>query len=370
MRIATIITTAGVGGAEVALLRLVEATAKDHEHLVVTLKSGCEIADLPGAGATVIEAGVGAHPAGVIGAAKALSALRRFRPDVLIGNMYHSCIAAAAVRPLLPGRPPMFWIIHHSVDDLADEKPSTRWAIQACGRLARAAAGITFVSGRAAEQHAKLGWPREHIGVIPNGYDPALFSFRPDDRARLRAEWGFGPEDIVVGHFARVHPMKDHANLLEALRLAHERDPRIAAVLCGRDQEHLQVPASLAGRVRLLGVRNDAPQVMSACDIGALSSAFGEAFPNVLVEFQCCERPCVTTDVGDAALIVADPDRVAPTRDAQALADRLLAVAAMPAEARARLGAAGRDRMVENYSIEKVAQTYVRLWSGQVPRAS
>jgi glycosyltransferase involved in cell wall biosynthesis len=120
--------------------------------------------------------------------------------------------------------------------------------------------------------------------------------------------------------------------------------------------------AGLAGAVSLLGVRPDIDRLMPGLDAFALSSAYGEAFPNVLIEAMASGVPCVATDVGESALILADTGLVVPPRDPGALAaalERLLA--ADPAE-RARRGEAARRRVLDHYALTAVADRYLRLY--------
>src|SRR5437762_2367360 len=76
----------------------------------------------------------------------------------------------------------------------------------------------------------------------------------------------------------------------------------------------------LDGRVHLMGCREDIARLTAALDIASSSSAFGEGFSNALGEAMACAVPCVATDVGDAARIVADTGRVVPPRNPEAMA--------------------------------------------------
>jgi glycosyltransferase involved in cell wall biosynthesis len=67
----------------------------------------------------------------------------------------------------------------------------------------------------------------------------------------------------------------------------------------------------------------------NASDVVVLPSSWGEGFPNVLGEAIACGIPCVATDVGDSARIVAESaGKVVPPSDAHALADAVLTVMA------------------------------------------
>jgi glycosyltransferase involved in cell wall biosynthesis len=101
---------------------------------------------------------------------------------------------------------------------------------------------------------------------------------------------------------------------------------------------------------------------MNALDLHVLPSV-GEAFPNVVAEAMACGTPCVVTDVGDAAYIVGDTGWVVPPKDssrlAQAIQDAMLEI---QTSGRETFGIKCRERIQNNFSLEKVADAYIGLW--------
>src|SRR3546814_5117468 len=96
-------------------------------------------------------------------------------------------------------------------------------------------------------------------------------------------------------------------------------------MLAGRDltQDNTSLARQIAttlhpGRFLLLGQRGDVAECLSAMDIFCLHSRT-EGFPNALGEAMCVGLPCITTDVGDARLLLGQRGRVVPAGDVPAL---------------------------------------------------
>jgi glycosyltransferase involved in cell wall biosynthesis len=125
-------------------------------------------------------------------------------------------------------------------------------------------------------------------------------------------------------------------------------------------------------RVLLLGRRLDIQKVMNAIDLHILSSSYGEAFPNVLAEAMACGTPCITTDVGDAALIVGETGWVVPPKDPTALTQAIANAVEechKPGKWDERKIAA-RERINDNFRIQNILETYVREWQDVYSRHS
>jgi glycosyltransferase involved in cell wall biosynthesis len=125
----------------------------------------------------------------------------------------------------------------------------------------------------------------------------------------------------------------------------------------------------LNGHVRLLGERPDVAAVLSSFDIFCLSSTF-EGFPNVLGEAMAMALPCVSTDAGDARVLVGDTAEIVSISDPQAMANALLALARLTPEQRAQRGAAARARVVNHYTVDVMRQQFESVYRSVVQARS
>lgn len=297
--------------------------------------------------------------------------IRLIRPDVVQTWMYHANLLGGMIARTA-GQRNICWGIHHSVLAPGTTARKTILVSQACARLSRSIPRrIICCAEQARLAHVKLGYDPERMAVVPNGYD--LSTFQPDPAAgrALRAEWGLGASESIIGFVSRFHPLKDHANLFHALALMRQSGSRPMCVLVGTgmDQQNAELNEmigrfGLADQIRLLGQRNDIPAVMNALDLHVMSSA-GEAFPNVLAEAMACGTPCVSTDVGDAREIVGDTGRIVPPGDPASLGDAiadLLAERSRP-EWLTRQEAA-RRHISQHFSVGRMVESYQKVWFG------
>jgi len=374
MLIAHIITGLADGGAEAVLYRLCLHDAARDTHVVISLM------DTGKYGPLLATAGIQVYclemPPGKFrfrALATLISLLRRLRPDIAQCQMYHANLFGG-VAAKLAGIKKIFWGIHNSSLEPATSKRSTRIVSSLCALLSGfIPQKIVFCCAKGANIHKGYGYRAKKFIVIANGYD--IQEFRPDDETgkRLRQQLGIGENTFVMAMVARFHPIKDHGNLLRALAMARKslEDFHCLLVGAGITAENSALNAligqfGLGAHISLLGRRNDIPAIMNAIDLAILSSCAEEAFPNVLAEAMACGTPCVTTDVGDAAFIVADTGWVVPPKDAASLAQAILAAQAEaqnPALWQAKKQAA-RERIARYFTIEKMVDAYVALWNG------
>ena len=221
-------------------------------------------------------------------------------------------------------------------------------------------------SFRGRDHYVGRGFPAGKLVVIPNGIDTTYFTPKPDEGLKLRAEWGIGPNEIVIGLAARLDPLKDHETFLRAAAIAAKsrKDLRFVCVGGGveRDSARLESLANglgLENRVVWAGECNDMPAAYGAMDIATCSSIV-EGFPNMVGEAMACGVPCVVTDVGDCARITADTGIVVPPRDPPSLAQAWLQLAARTPAERKALGRRARARIEDEFSVAALGENTLR----------
>lgn len=369
MKIIHIITGLSTGGAERALYNLFHGGLINwFDNHVVSLSNegtvGPQIREL-GVHITTLDMR-GGRPS-LAGLRKLRRVVREFQPDVIQGWMYHGNLVATLACRFASDRTTLVWNIRQSLYDLSHEKPMTRQVIRTNRFLSSAPDVLLYNSFLSREQHEDFGFTSLNGRVIPNGIDMQRFCFSGEARKRVRFELGIPADAQVVGHVARLHPMKDHPAFLRAAAGLVLRYPEAHFLLGGRDVslenntlEQL-IPAQVRDRFHLLGERGDVSELMSAMDIFCQSS-WSEAFPNVLGEAMATGVPCIATDVGDSAIIIGDMGVVVPPQDEGSLAAGIENLLKMSPEERRMLGAGTRARIEANYTLGSIVEQYAALY--------
>lgn len=301
--------------------------------------------------------------------------MRRERPAVVQTWMHHADLVGGVVARLAGVRR-VVWSIH--CREIARSPGESAWKAALLRRLLPLAARvmpsrIVSCSQAAIEDHARIGYPRARMEWIPNGIDTQRFQSSETARRETRERLGLEPESPVLGFVGRFHEMKNLPLLLRAFSLLARRLPEAALVMCGVREEDLDaecraLAAALPrpGRAHWLPFQNDPERLYPAFDVFTLSSRT-EACPMTILEALACGVPCVTTDVGDCALLIEAAGQVTPPADAEALAgawERLLRLAAPERRA---LAASARQRAVAHFTLEHAAAAYMRLYETLTP---
>lgn len=370
IRVTHVIPGLEVGGAEMMLYKLLSASDRERfEPSVISLSDlgplAPRIADLgvPVSALRMARGRLQARPLGRL--ARRLAARR---PDVVHTWMYHADLLGGTMARAT-GRAKVIWGLRGSVDAQLSKR-SSRMAARACTHASRWLPDrVVSCSERLAEMHIELGYDPARMMVIPNGFD--LSRFKPDAelRALSRRELGAYGEVRLVGLVGRYDPQKDHRTFLRAARELAGARADVGFVIAGPGVDsangelaRMIAELQIGERCHLLGALEDPRGVLNSLDVLVCSSAYGEGFPNVIGEAMACRVPCVTTDVGDAARIVANTGRVVGIGDWGALAREVLALLELEPGARDELGALARARIERDFSLPIVARRFEELY--------
>jgi len=295
--------------------------------------------------------------------------LRSVGPHAVVQTwMYHADLIGG-IAAWTAGHRKVIWNIRQTGVELGDISRATRAVVRVCAAFSRRLPRkIICNAGGAIPSHAALGYHTAQFEVIPNGFDTSKFTRDIEGRQALREKWHVADDEILIGMVARFDPQKDHANFVAAAALVASRIPTARFALIGRGilknpelAEHI-ARVGLSSRFVLEDQRSDIPAVMSALDVFCLSSRT-EGFPNVLGEAMACETPAVSTDAGDARMLIGDATLIAQVGNPAALATCILRAATLPASERAELGRRQRSRIESEFNITQVWRTYRALYT-------
>lgn len=368
MKIIHLITGLGTGGAERALSNLLVAGMRDFEDIQVV-----SLTDEGRYGQYMRGLGIPVHALNMqykrqmpLAYFKLRRLVKRCQPDVMHSWMYHANLLCAIAAQW---RLPTVWGVRHSLQDIAREKKKTQLVIRGNASMSRAAGAIVYNSELAKSQHEAVGFCDSHSLVVPNGFDLDRWRPRSGARSEVRSWLGIPDHAPIVGHIARRHPMKDHVGYLRALVDVAYENPSAHFLLVGTGvlRSNVEWGSYLselpAERMHFLGERFDIERLMAAFDILCLSSAWGEAFPNVLGEAMACCVPCISTDVGDSRNIIGTTGLTVRPSDSKALSRALNELLQISPDARAHLGQKARERVLANYSVETAHERHLDLYA-------
>lgn len=365
-----IISNLNIGGAELMLGRVATDPyfkVKCVNHHVVSLR------DLGDLGVSLKANGVNVHTLNAENPLQLLFAffrlwrlIRSTKPDVVQTWMVHSdLLGGLAAR--LAGVRSVIWGVRTT--DYSVESRSTRWVRWVCARLSGVVPARIVCAAQASLLNSQAaGYDASKLMVIPNGFDVDTLSASLGSGCAIRERLGLLPEQVVLGCLGRYNPAKDHANFIRAAALLAPHHPQCRFLMVGRglDSHNTELmdlihSTGFAERFILLGERNDPAACLDAMDVFVLSSCT-EGFPNVLGEAMAMGLPCVSTDVGDAAVLMGSHQWTVPARDASALSLKLQHLLNLPKSERERLGAAARERVLSSYSMTATAQQFLNLY--------
>lgn len=300
---------------------------------------------------------------------RAASVVRRSKPDLLVGFMFHGMMTSRFLRRLLG--------VLASVSLIQNERHGVARELL-LGLTHRLADAVTVPSWRIADQLCRRGATKPpHMHVIPNSIDVARFEVV---RSRERTRRGLG---VTEGQFVwlaagRLNVQKDYPNMLSAFAQVSRRHPEASLMIAGEgpmegEMQSMIQRLGLSEQVSMLGLRLDMPDLFAAGDALVLSSAW-EGMPVVVLEAMASRRAVVATSVGAVPELIDDGETgiVVPPGNPEALADGMTRLMELPSEAKSAMVDQAYERVRREFSREGVLDQWEALFdqllSGEAQR--
>lgn len=360
MKVLYILTGLGVGGAEIQVVALADKMVElGHEVTLISLSGFSEIAP-KSKEVEVFELGMVKTPFSMFKSyIKARRILKELNADVVHSHMVHANLFARFLR-LTCRMKRLICTAHSTVE--GGRLLNTLY--RRTNFMGDVFTNVSYEAVREFEDKEIVA--KNDMVCVYNGIDVDKFQHSYLKRSILRRKLGFTNEDFIFLAVGRLSNPKDYPNMLYAFTKIISRSDNVNLVIAGdgplKNEIDRQVnDLSLSGRVTLLGLRKDVSDLMSAADAFILSSSY-EGFGLVVAEALACQLPVVATDCGGVKEVVGDFGLLCRPKDSLALADAAIQLTEMPSELRGELSLAGREYVVERFSIDRVANKWIDLY--------
>jgi glycosyltransferase involved in cell wall biosynthesis len=353
------------GGAENVIARLVTGYDKEQFEVSVFCTKGLgAIADRLRAEGVRVTAGAAATRLQKYLSPVALwREIRAVRPDIVHS---HGIEALAATGPLaVAGLLPKWMHTFHFGNYPYDN--ARHMAMEGFfSRRCHAPVAVSHAQRAALVRYHRLP---EDMRVIWNGVPSNPHLGDAAMRQKARQEFGFTPDQLVVGTVAVLSEQKGIPFLLEAAGQVCAQHPDVRFLVVGgghgeQERQYRRIVADLgiADRMVFTGWRPDAQELLMGMDVWVMSSLW-EAMPLALLEAMSAARAIVVTDVGDNARLVTPGQSalVVPSRNGTALGTAIDSLLRDPAR-RDAISAAARREFEQKFTVDQMLRAYAQAY--------
>jgi glycosyltransferase involved in cell wall biosynthesis len=258
----------------------------------------------------------------------------------------------------------------------------TDWRVRLYGALDRFVlrryVRVVAVSEEVRGRLLRAGVDAARVRMVRNGVDLGPFAGAEPGTGSgggsgLRAELaGALPAGApLIGLVGRLAWEKGVDVFVHAAARVAEEFPEARFVIAGEGPERAMVEGligelGMGAKVTMLGRRDDMAGVYASLDV-MVSASRQEGLPMALLEGMASGRAIVATAVGEVPGLIADGETgmLVAAEDVATLAAGIAGLLRAP-ERRARLGAEARRRVQEEYSAERMAGEYLRVYEEAV----
>lgn len=370
-KIVHVIIGLNVGGAELMLQRLVVNSSKKEvfQHSVISLT------DLGIIGPKLQEQEIDVYSLGMNSLSSLPSTLLKLRrlikkinPDVVQTWMYHADLLGGLAAKSL-GIENIIWGVR-TTEVAKSASSQTVYLSKICARLSNTIPStIVCVAEASKKYHIGIGYNENKFKVIPNGFDTSRFYSNDSIRYSIRKQLNIEKDNLVIGHIGRFDYAKNQINFIKACISLLEKGFRFNIVMAGKNIDLYNPEICKLFRNNkyidqfiFLGEISDTTFFYNAIDIFCLCS-HTEGFPNVLGEAMASENVCLSTDAGDATLIMAPFGFHIISPNAEDIAEAIQSNILMSKNIDFKIiGKENRKKIERCYSIDSVINKFESLY--------
>lgn len=373
MKIVHIITSMNKGGAETTLFKILEyakSIKSEDKHIIITFaKFNYFESKIEKLNYEFYKINFVNKYLFFIYFIKLYKILREIRPDLVQCWMYHASFLGGIASKLI-GIKKIIWNIRHSNFKFTKTKLSTIIIIKLCSYLSKIIPNkIIYCSNSSYEFHSSIGYETRKKLLIYNGYDKRNFNnnIKNNDLKKSQVTFGF------IGRYSPQKNIEMYLNALSIFINKHElKKNNIAVLMYGKniDSNNIKLTQiikqnNLSSFVELKGYVEDVTVALKEINFLALSSSYGESFPNILAEAMLSGVPCLSTDVGEAKNILSKYGKISQVNDVHTFSKSIEEYYMLYKNKRdySNLSAACTKHIIDNYSIDKMYYKYEKLWS-------
>lgn len=224
------------------------------------------------------------------------------------------------------------------------------------------------------EQLLAGGVREDKIVVRHLGIDTDRFTPDPTARRELEAQYGIGPDELILSTVSYLKPIKNPQTIVEACGILAERKVPTHLFVAGdgemmEELQALSLRLGISARTHWLGLVPDPTRLLQGSDLFILATS-GEAFGLVLAEAMACGLPVVGSRSGGIPEVVADSETglLVPPLNPTAFADALERLW-RDKDLRQRFRQQGIERVNQYFTmartVENTMRIYESLWSGR-----
>jgi len=210
----------------------------------------------------------------------------------------------------------------------------------------------------------------DKVHIINNGILPDKYKRNTALRKRIRESFGIRENEIVIGNTARLVYFKGHKYLLTAFADVKEKFTNAKILLIGdgelmEELKNYSAMLNISGNVIFAGFRDDLGDVYSAIDIYVQPSVEGggELVPFTILYAMAQGLPVIAANIGDIPYMVDDGKTgfIINEKSPYSISEKL-GLLINDAGLRQKLGTAGFEKLLNEFTVDKMADKTEKLY--------